>query len=89
MKTLRLFSVASSLVVSIAIPAMAGVTVNAPLDSGQVSSPFKLSAVATSCSSEQVSSMGYSFDSVSDTTTLPVSPSSRLSALLPAIIFST
>lgn len=68
MKTLRLFSVASSLVVSIAIPAMAGVTVNAPLDSGQVSSPFKLSAVATSCSSEQVSSMGYSFDSSSDTT---------------------
>ncbi|HWG20118.1 MAG TPA: hypothetical protein VG225_06270 [Terracidiphilus sp.] len=55
-------------VLALSIPALAGVTVNSPVNDTSVSSPFKLSATATSCSSESVVSMGYSFDSSSDTT---------------------
>ena len=68
MKTLGLFSVASLFLVSVAVPAMGGVTVNSPSSGDQVSAPFKLSAWASSCSSHSVSTMGYSFDSSSDTT---------------------
>jgi hypothetical protein len=68
MKTLRALLVVSSISVSAAIPALAGVTVNNPAKDDQVSSPFKLSAWATSCGSQDVDVMGYSFDSSSDTT---------------------
>jgi hypothetical protein len=47
---------------------MAGVNVNSPSTGDQVSSPFKLSAWASSCSSHNVTAMGYSFDGSSDTT---------------------
>ena len=70
MKTLRVLSVVLSFSVSVAIPAMAGVTVNSPAKSDQVSSPFKLSAWATSCGSQSVAAMGYSYDSSSDTTVI-------------------
>jgi hypothetical protein len=46
---------------------MAGITVNSPSNGGLVSSPFKLSASATSCGSQPVAAMGYSFDSSSNT----------------------
>lgn len=59
---------ATSLVASLSIPAMAGVTVNSPANNSDVSSPFSLSASASTCSSQNVTSMGYSFDSSSDTT---------------------
>jgi hypothetical protein len=49
-------------------PALASVSVNAPAESADVSSPFKLSATAATCSSQAVAAMGYSFDSSSDTT---------------------
>ena len=53
-----------------AIPALAGVTVDNPANNAQVGSPFSLSAFASSCSSQSVSSMGYSFDSSSNTTVI-------------------
>jgi hypothetical protein len=51
-----------------AIPALAGVTVNSPGNDSQVGSPFNLSASSATCSSQNVSAMGYSFDSSADTT---------------------
>ena len=68
MKTLRVLPIVLSFSVSATVPAMAGVNVNSPSTGDQVSSPFKLSAWATSCSSHNVTAMGYSFDSSSDTT---------------------
>jgi hypothetical protein len=52
----------------LAIPALAGVTVNSPGNNSEVGSPFTLSATSASCSSQNVSAMGYSFDSSADTT---------------------
>jgi hypothetical protein len=51
-----------------ALPAMAGVTVNSPANGAQVSSPFSLSASASTCSSQDVASMGYSLDNSTSTT---------------------
>ena len=48
--------------------AFAGVTINSPSNGETVSSPFTLSASASTCSSQTVSAMGYSLDSASDTT---------------------
>jgi hypothetical protein len=68
---IRVLSATSSLLVLLAtVPALAGVTVNNPVDGAQVASPFNLSATAASCSSQSVSAMGYSFDSSSDTTVI-------------------
>lgn len=55
-------------VLTLAIPAFAGVTVNEPANNSTVSSPFTLSASASVCSGESVTSMGYSFDSSTNTT---------------------
>ena len=68
MKTMRLTSVAATLALSAAIPALAGVTVNSPANNSEVASPFTLSATAFTCSSQNVDAIGYSFDSSSDTT---------------------
>jgi hypothetical protein len=67
MKTLGCISVASLFLISVAVPAMAGVTIGKPSNGDQVSSPFTLSAWAPSCSSKGVTTMGYSFDSSSQT----------------------
>ena len=67
---LKKLTLLSSLLAIAAIPALAGVTVNNPGNSSQVGSPFTLSATAASCSSQNVSAMGYSFDSSADTTVL-------------------
>jgi hypothetical protein len=45
-----------------------GITVSSPGNGSSVSSPFTLSATAPTCSSQPVTSMGYSLDSSSDTT---------------------
>jgi hypothetical protein len=58
----------SSLILTLAVPALAGVTVDSPVNNTDVSSPFTLSATASTCSSQNVSAMGYSLDSSSDTT---------------------
>jgi hypothetical protein len=68
MKSLRVLSFVLSFFVSAAVSARAGVTVSSPYNNDQVSSSFKLSAWATSCGSQSVAAMGYSFDSSSDTT---------------------
>ncbi len=49
-------------------PALAGVTVNSPGNGASVTSPFDLVADAATCSSQSVSSMGFSLDSSTDTT---------------------
>ena len=54
----------------LAIPALAGVTVNSPGNTSEVGSPFHLSASSATCSSQNVSAMGYSFDSSADTTVI-------------------
>ncbi len=59
---------ASPLLAACAIPALASVTVNTPSNGATVSTPFTLSALATTCSDQTVSAMGYSLDSSSDTT---------------------
>ena len=45
-----------------AAPAFAGITIASPVNSETVSSPFTLSADASKCSSQSVTSMGYSLD---------------------------
>jgi hypothetical protein len=51
-----------------AAPAFATVTVGSPGNGADVTSPFNLSASASTCSSQPVSAMGYSFDNSTDTT---------------------
>lgn len=68
MNFVKTLSIVSSLFVTLAVPAFAGVTVNSPANNSGVASPFKLSADASSCSSQAVSTMGYSIDNSSDTT---------------------
>lgn len=53
---------------ALAIPAFANPTISSP-GSGAVTSPFTLSANASTCSNQPVSTMGYSLDSSSNTTT--------------------
>jgi hypothetical protein len=49
-----------------AAPAFAGVTISAPSNGDFVTSPFTLSADASTCSSEQVDSIAYSLDNGTD-----------------------
>ena len=51
-----------------AAPAFATVTVISPGSGADVSTPFTLSADASTCSSQSVAAMGYSFDNSTDTT---------------------
>lgn len=68
MKTAHKLSLFTSLLALTAVPAFANPTISSPGNGADVSSPFTLSADASTCSSQPVSSMGYSFDSSSDTT---------------------
>jgi len=68
MNIFQKLSVASLLLITAAVPALAGVTINSPVNNTEVTSPFNLSANASTCSSKDVVTMGYSFDSSSDTT---------------------
>jgi len=65
---LKRIAFVSPLIATLAVPALAGVTVNAPYNGDQVGSPFSLSANAGNCSSQNVSAMGYSLDNSSETT---------------------
>jgi hypothetical protein len=51
-----------------AAPVFASVTVGSPGNGAAVSSPFTLSADASTCSSQPVAAMGYSLDNSTDTT---------------------
>ena len=59
-------SVASLFFATLTMPAMAGVTVSSPASHADVSSPFTLSADASTCSSQNVVTMAYSLDSGND-----------------------
>jgi hypothetical protein len=60
---------ASALFAALAVPAFAGVTVASPTAGESVNTSFTLSANASTCSNQQVGTMGYSWDSSSTTTT--------------------
>jgi hypothetical protein len=60
----------SSLLATFALPALAEVIVNSPANDSSVESPFSLSAVAATCSSQSVSAMSYSLDNGPDVTSV-------------------
>jgi hypothetical protein len=68
MNSFAKINLVTSLAVSLAVPAFASVTVNSPVNATEVTSPFKLSAISTTCSNQTVGAMGYSLDNSSDTT---------------------
>jgi hypothetical protein len=70
MRLLQKLFLGSALPAFLASSAFASVTVSSPGNGAQVSSPFTLSASATSCSSQPVAAMGYSFDSSTSTTVI-------------------
>ena len=63
MNILRSLTLSAFALVILTVPALAGVTVNSPVNNTDVSPPFTLSATAATCSSQSVVTMGYSFDS--------------------------
>lgn len=68
MKLLTLLSLSLALPALMAVPALANPTVTSPYSGSTVSSPFTLTANASSCSSQPVSVIGYSLDSSTTTT---------------------
>ncbi len=77
----RTSSVVLLFFLALATTALASVNVSTPGNGAVLSSPFTLSASATSCSSQPVSSMGYSLDNSTNTT---IVPSTSISAQIPA-----
>ena len=73
MKLSITFCLAIFLFVATSIPSFANVIINSPGYGSVVSSPFSLSAYTSLCSGQQVSAMGYSFDSSPDTTIVKAS----------------
>ncbi len=63
----KLFFRALLLVFTAGLPAFASVSINSPGNGADVSSPFALSADAATCSSQPVSTVGYSLDNSTDT----------------------
>jgi hypothetical protein len=70
MKTLSKSVVAACLFAASAASAFAGVNISQPQNRAQVQSPFTLSASASNCSSQRVTSIGYALDSMADPTTV-------------------
>jgi hypothetical protein len=68
MNIVKNLPILSLLLSALAIPAGATVTVASPASGASVTSPFALSANASSCSSQSIAAMGYSLDNSSDTT---------------------
>lgn len=64
----KTFSCALLFAFTAAAPVFATVTVSSPGNGADVPSPFTLSADASTCSSQSVAAMGYSFDNSTDTT---------------------
>ena len=58
----------SWLLVMLAAQAFAAVTVSSPANGSDVTTPFALTASASSCSSQAISAMGYSLDNSANTT---------------------
>ena len=67
MNMMRKFPVAFSMLATFAIPALAGTIVSSPASGAQVSSPFRLTMSADTCSSLPVTTVGYSLDNSADT----------------------
>jgi hypothetical protein len=67
MNSTRNLTLASSLVF-LAANAFAAVTVNSPSNGSDVTTPFTLTATASSCSLQPISAMGYSLDNSASTT---------------------
>jgi hypothetical protein len=66
MNITKRLSFAASLLMTIPLSALAEVNVSSPANDSFVESPFSLSATAITCSSQTVSSMGYSLDNGPD-----------------------
>lgn len=67
MKLFKLFSLSLTLVTVLTVCAFADPTVTSPYGGSTVSSPFTLTATASSCSSQSITAMGYSLDSSANT----------------------
>jgi hypothetical protein len=74
-------NVVSSSPTSAAVASVNGITVDAPGNGANVSSPFDLSASAGNCNGQPVAAMGYSLDNSSDTA---IFDSTNISASVPA-----
>jgi hypothetical protein len=70
LKIAHKLSLFTSLLALSALPAFANPTISSPGNGTDVTSPFTLTADASSCSSQPISSMGYSLDNSSDNTIL-------------------
>jgi len=70
MNFLHKILIVSAIGAGLAVPSFAGVTIASPTAGEAVNTSFTLSANATYCSNQPVSSMGYSYDSTSGTTTV-------------------
>lgn len=68
MKFFKKSSLVFSLLALCTVPALASVTVNSPANGATVTSQFPLSAVSSACSNQNVSAMGFSLDSSTNTT---------------------
>jgi hypothetical protein len=68
MTIVKKLSLAFSLLMALALPALAEVNVNRPANNSEVESRFRLSAQSVTCSSQPVSLIGYSVDNGSDVT---------------------
>ncbi len=66
----KLFFRALLLAFAAGLPSFASVTINSPGNDADVSSPFTLSADAFNCSSQPVSTVGYSLDNSTDISTV-------------------
>lgn len=76
------FTLVTLLFIAATLSSFAGVIINNPVSGSVVNSPFGLSAYASLCSGQQVSAMGYSFDS-STATTIIKAPSITTSVSAP------
>lgn len=68
MKNFKNLSFVIALLAAGTFPAAASTTVYSPANNAQVGTQFTLNAVASSCSSQPISAMGFSLDDSSDTT---------------------
>jgi hypothetical protein len=67
---MRNFAILSSLGFVLTVPSFAGVTISNPIAGATVQSPFQLSALSGTCSSQSIASMSYWLDSSTTPTVL-------------------
>lgn len=68
MNLLKTLSLASALLLSSALPALASISIYSPYNGSTVGNSFTLSASASNCSNQPISAMGYSLDGSTQTT---------------------